>query len=145
MSMSRGVSLLLSSLIFGGCLLAQSTGAIQGSVFDASGAAIPSADVTIHSDANGTDRSLSTDAAGSYFVPSLAVGSYRVQVKAAGMAQMAASNVVVSVGTTTQQNFTMKVASASEIVEIEAAPPTVETAAVSIGTVVNQKTVQEIR
>lgn len=57
---------------------------------------------------------------------------------------MSVSNVVVSVGTTTQLDFTMKVASASETIEIEAAAPAVETAAVSVGTVVNQKTVQEI-
>ena len=144
MSISRSLLLLSLCFVFAGCVFAQSTGAIQGSVFDASGAAIPGAAVTIHSDANGTDRILATDSAGTYFVPSLAVGTYRVQVKAPGMAQISATNVIVSVGTTTQQDFSMKVAAASETIEIEATPPAVETAAVSIGTVVNQKTVQEI-
>ena len=141
---TRSVLLLTLLLSFGGCLCAQSTGAIQGSVFDPSGAAIPGAAVTIHSDANGIDRVLTADTAGTFFVPSLPVGTYRVQVKASGMAQMTASNVIVSVGTTTQQDFTMKVASASETVQIEASAPAVETSAVSIGTVVGQKTVQEI-
>lgn len=141
---SRGVLLLSLLFSFGGYLCAQSTGAIQGSVFDPSGAAIPGAAVTIHSDANGIDRVLTADTAGTFFVPSLPVGAYRVQVKAPGMAQMTASNVIVSVGTTTQQDFTMKVASASETVQIEASAPAVETSAVSIGTVVSQKTVQEI-
>lgn len=144
MSMSRGVLLFFFSLTSGACLLAQSTGAIQGSLFDATGAGIPNASVSIHSDANGIDRVLTTDASGSYFASSLVVGTYRVQVKAQGMAEMVATNVIVSVGTTTQQDFNMKVASASAIVEIQASAPAVETAAVSIGTVVNQKTVQEI-
>ena len=143
-SIFRSFALLSLSLTVAGCLFAQSTGAIQGSVADPTGASIPSAAVTIHSDVNGIDRELSTDAAGSYFVPSLPVGTYRVQVKAPGMAQIAVSNVVVSVGTTTQQDFTMKLASASETIEIQAAAPAVETSAVSIGTVVDQKIVQEI-
>ena len=57
---------------------------IQGSVFDPTGAAIPNALVTIHSPANGIDRVLNTDTAGYYFVPSLVVGTYRVDVKAPG-------------------------------------------------------------
>jgi outer membrane receptor protein involved in Fe transport len=144
MSILRGTSLCALALFSGISLLAQSTGAIQGSVVDATGAAIPNTSVTIHSGGNGTERILTTDVAGAYFAPSLAPGNYSVKVKSPGMAEMSASNVVVSVSTTTQQDFTMKVASASEIIEIEAAAPVVETAAVSLGTVVNQKTVQEI-
>jgi outer membrane receptor protein involved in Fe transport len=143
-SIARCLSLLFFPLLFTVCLYSQSTGAIQGSVFDATGAVIPSATITIHSDANGTDRIVTTDVGGAYSAPSLPVGTYRADVKAPGMAQLNVSNIVVSVGTATQQDFTMKLATASAMIEIQAAPPVVDTTTVSVGTVVNQQTVQEI-
>ncbi|HEY3936989.1 MAG TPA: TonB-dependent receptor [Bryobacteraceae bacterium] len=135
---------LLGGFFFVASVFGQSTGAIQGTITDATGAAITNATVTIHSDSTGADRTIITDASGIYSAPSLPVGSYSVQVKAAGMAQINASHLVVSVGTTTTQDFSMKVASTSEVVEIQATAPVVEGASVSVGTVVNQRTVQEI-
>ena len=143
-SFFRSFALLSLTLICSVSLRAQSTGAVQGTVVDATGAAIPSAAVTIHSDANGVDRVLSADSAGNYFAASLPIGTYQLRVKSPGMQITSVDNVVVSVGTTTQQDIRMDVATGVETVEIQAAPPAVETAAVSIGTVVDQKTVQEI-
>ena len=45
---------------------AQSTGTIQGTVMDASGAAVPNAPITIHNQGTGEDRSTTTDSAGIY-------------------------------------------------------------------------------
>jgi hypothetical protein len=124
--------------------LAQSTGAIQGTVMDATGAAVPNAAVTIRQENTGQERMLTTDSSGLYFAPSLGIGTYRVEVKASGMAPTAATNLAVSVGTTLRQDFTLKVAATSEAVEIQGNAPLVETSNVSVGAVVNQTTVQEI-
>ena len=52
----------------------QSTGAIQGTVTDPSGAAVPRALVTVRDPAHGVDRTQATDSAGVYYLPSLPVG-----------------------------------------------------------------------
>src|SRR3954470_21851018 len=77
---------------------AQSTGTVQGTVVDSSGAPIPNASVTVREENTGQERSIATDSAGFYFVPSLPVGTYRVEVKANGMAATTATHLVLSVG-----------------------------------------------
>src|SRR6266853_2116525 len=124
--------------------LAQSTGAIQGTVADATGAVIPNASVSVRNEATGEERVVQTDAAGLYSVPSLTLGRYRVEVKSPGMQTVAASGLVLEVGSTVTQNFTLKVASANEIVEITATAPVVENSTISVGQVINSRTVQEI-
>src|SRR5581483_11136259 len=74
-------------------LHAQSTGTIQGTVTDASGAAIPMATVTIHNQNTGEERTTTTDSAGLYAAPSLPAGTYRIEVKASGMATTTATNL----------------------------------------------------
>src|SRR5260221_9259642 len=124
--------------------LAQSTGAIQGTVADATGAVVPNANVSVRNEATGEERLVQTDAAGLYSVPSLTLGRYRVEVKSPGMQTVAASGIVLEVGSTVTQNFTLRVASASEIVEITATAPVVENSTISVGQVINSRTVQEI-
>jgi hypothetical protein len=91
--------------IFTVSAFAQSTGAIQGTVTDASGAAVPNASVTVKNPAVGIDRALATDSTGIYSVPSLPVGTYSVEVKAPGLSQTEAKGLIVDVGTTVTQNF----------------------------------------
>lgn len=131
-------------LMAGSSLFAQSTASIQGTVTDATGASVPNATVTVHNQATGEERVVKTDAAGFYTVPSLPVGTYRVEVKSPGMQTTVASNLDAPVNTPVRQDFTLKVASTSETIEITATAPVVENTTVAVGGVVNQQTVQEI-
>jgi len=123
---------------------AQSTGTIQGTVTDPSGAAVPNAPVTINNARTGEQRSTATESSGIYVVPALPVGTYRVSVKAPGMTPMTATTVEVLVGSTVSQDFSLKVATSTETVEVVASPPLIDTNSVSASSVVNQQTVQEI-
>ena len=125
-------------------LLAQSTASVAGTVTDAANAVVPNATVTVRNQDTGQARTTQTDSAGTYVVPSLTVGKYRVEVKAPGMQTMEAKDLPVEVGTTVRQDFTLMVASTSAVIEVVATSTTVETASVSVGTVVNQTTVQDI-
>ena len=60
------------------------------------------------------------------------------------MQTTAANAVAISVGSTLKQDFTLNVASTTETIEVPASGGVVETSTVSVGTVVNQTTVQEI-
>jgi len=122
----------------------QSTANLTGAVTDATGAVIPGATVSVRNLGTGEERSIKTDDAGNYLAASLPVGNYRVEVKAPGMQPVAVSNLVVEVGRTVQQNFTVKPATTSETVEIVAQTPLIDTSTTSVGSVIDQRTVQEI-
>ncbi len=146
---SKSVSVRLAfafvvAVAFSCAIFAQSTATIQGTVTDATGASVPNATVSVRNQNTGEERSTVTDASGLYVIPSLPVGTYRIEVKASGMQTTAATNLPLEVGSNVRQDFSMKVAAASETVEITATAPVVESNSVSVGTVVNQKTVQEI-
>jgi protocatechuate 3,4-dioxygenase beta subunit len=60
-------------------LNAQATGTITGTVTDATGASVPDATVQMKNTGTGAVESVTTDAAGRYTVPQLAIGRYDVQ------------------------------------------------------------------
>ncbi len=69
---------------------AQSSASISGTVTDASGAAVPSANVTATNMETGVLRVATTDAAGRYLILALAVGQYEVKAsKSAASARVA--------------------------------------------------------
>ena len=79
-SISFGFTVLgLAFFLTGGSLSAQtSAGALVGLVRDPAGAAIPQAAVTVTNTQTNVTSHLETDAAGNYFVPSVAPGIYSV-------------------------------------------------------------------
>jgi hypothetical protein len=131
-------------LFFGGLVFAQSTGSIGGTVTDAVGAVIPNASVTVQSQGTGESHATRTDASGIYLVPSLPVGTYRIEAKSPGMQTTFASGVEVSVGSALRQDFSLKVGSAAETVEVSGAAPLIDSSTASLGSVVDHRTVQEI-
>ncbi|MFZ0267025.1 TonB-dependent receptor [Caulobacter sp.] len=92
------------------------SGNISGKVEDASGAPIANATVVVTS-GQGTTRTLTTGADGSFFSPALQAGSYRATISASGYS--AAENQVVSVVAGGSNNFIFtlqQVGSVSEVV-----------------------------
>jgi len=70
----RSLGLVLAAGLYSFSTFGQSTGAIQGTVTDVSGAAVPNAAVTVTDPAHGVNRTLNTNSSGLYYVPSLPVG-----------------------------------------------------------------------
>jgi hypothetical protein len=138
------VGILVFLFAFTGTVVGQSTATIQGTVTDATGAIVPNATVTVRNQDTGEVRTTATDSAGLYVVPSLPIGTYRVEVAAQGMQTMVAANLHLEVGANVRQDFTMNVAATTQTVEITASGNVVDTNSVSAGGSVNQNTVQEI-
>lgn len=138
------IAFTITVLFFDGIAFAQSTGSIGGTVTDSAGAVIPNASVTVQSQGTGESHASRTDASGIYLVPSLPVGTYRIEVKSPGMQTTFASGVELSVGSALRQDFSLKVGSAAETVEVSGAAPLIDSSTASLGSVVDRHTVQEI-
>jgi hypothetical protein len=122
---------------------AQTAGTLQGRIFDASGAVLPSATVTVRN-AVGFDRIVVTDEAGRYQVDLIPAGSYEVAAAAAGFKSAVLGALLVDVGRTVVQDFRLQVGDRSETVAVSATAPLVDRVTTSVGHVVAPRTVQEI-
>src|SRR6266567_6381070 len=131
-------------LVFTVASFAQTTASIQGTVTDQSGAAVVGAKVTVKSTATGIERTTQTSSTGAYEVPALPPGDYNVEVRMNGFEVQLAKNVVLEVSKNSVQNFSVKVASTTEVVTVEATAPVMETTTMTVGQTINQRTVQDI-
>ncbi|MBB5062158.1 TonB-dependent receptor [Granulicella mallensis] len=122
----------------------QSTATLTGTVTDPSGAVVPSAQVKVHSLATGIDRVIHTDSDGIYVVPSLEPGDYSVQATVSGFSNYTVQKVTLDVSQTVTVNMHLAVSSAGETIEVESTSQQIETQTMTVGQVIDRKTVQEI-
>jgi hypothetical protein len=145
--LGRFISALLPVLLF--CVLAslamaQSTASLSGTVTDPSGSAIPNAKVFATNLATGVASSTQSDSAGAYLFPSLPIGVYRLEVKAANFQTSVVSDLQLPVATSVTQNVQLKIGGTAETIEITANAALVETTTNSVSQVIDNKTVQDI-
>lgn len=118
-------SWILSVLLFGICLLAsgllcaQQSGAINGTVTDAGGAAIPNAQVTLVNTSQGTVLTGTTNASGDYDFPALQAGVYSLQVTAPGFEKFQAKGIILRVAQTEKVDAKMIVGAVTSSVEVQ--------------------------
>ena len=101
-------------------------GAISGTVFDATGAAVPKATVLIHNDATGADVQLSTGDSGEFRAPQLAPGTYTVTISAGGFGTQKQNSVVVQVNEVTEVNPHLTTGQTTTAVEVTAEVPVIK-------------------
>ena len=129
---------LLSSLFVFSCVAAtaQTTGTITGTVRDNTGAVIPGATVTVTETNMGTALKFTTDAAGLYNAPLLIPGSYSVAVEKEGFEKSIQSGVVVETASTQRVDAVMQIGSVSQVVNVTAQAPLVQTETADVGQVI---------
>ncbi|MCL5742341.1 MAG: carboxypeptidase regulatory-like domain-containing protein [Acidobacteria bacterium] len=142
--MSKHVLILLAALA-GGPLLAQNiTGTVLGRVHDASGAAVPNAEVTVTTTATGDSVKVRTDAQGAFLAPYLKPGTYTVQVSAPGFQTAVRGNVLVQVDDQIRLDYVLQLGEVSTTISITATVPLVDTEKGSLGQVVSERTISEL-
>src|SRR5579862_7432952 len=103
------------------------SGSITGTVTDPSGAVVPNASVVAVETARGTRYATDTDGAGQYRLTGLLPADYEVTAHTAGFGTELQKGVVVNVGAIVVLDFHLKVAATSQVTEVTAASPVVET------------------
>jgi Carboxypeptidase regulatory-like domain/TonB dependent receptor len=121
-----------------------STASLTGSVRDASGAYIPGVTITVtDSDRNTSLSTLSNDA-GSYVVPVLNPGAYTLTAELPGFKRYVREGVLLQVAQVSRIDVTLEVGQVSQLVEVSATPPVLETETSSRGWVIGQKSIVEL-
>ncbi len=124
--------------------LAQSTATLSGAVTDPSGAVLPGAQVQVHAMATGLNREVVTDGAGLYAVPSLEPGEYQVKISASGFSLYTVQQVHLDVDQKATINAQLAIASAGETVQVDSGAAQIEMQTMTVGQVIDPKTVQDI-
>ena len=133
--------------LFTGMMFAQggATGAIGGTVQDASGAVIANAKVSVKSEATGEVlRVVTSDASGLFTATLLPVGVYTVEVNAAGFPDTKFPGVVVSITETTRMTAVIKVSTVKEVVEVQSQVEQVNTTGATTGQSVGSETLASL-
>jgi hypothetical protein len=94
--------------------------ALSGEVTDPSGAAVPNAKVTATDVNTKATRTGPTDAGGHFLFSQINPGTYQVTVEASGFAALKSEPTAVGVGRTVALNFSLRVQSNNQTVEVTA-------------------------
>ena len=132
-------------LTFGAAAWAQDTASLTGTVTDASGAAIPNAQVAVNNASQGISRKAATNGSGDFLFAALPIGSYDVTVTSTGFKKYEAKGVALNVGEKARVNVALQVGAATtEIVVEGASVAQVETQSSDLGGTVTGKEISQL-
>ncbi|MGA8597984.1 MAG: TonB-dependent receptor [Bryobacteraceae bacterium] len=111
-------SCVLTFALFSSALLKAQTAAVSGTVTDVSGAAVPSAEVSLNNLADGGLRSTESSASGTFSLPALTPGRYDVSVRKKGFATYEFRNVELTVDQALTLNPRLQVGPYSQVLTV---------------------------
>lgn len=122
----------------------QLTAQIKGTVTDASGAAVPDAQVTATNVQTGVASTVPSKNDGSFEFLQLPVGTYRVNVTKTGFNGFTAENIPLVLNQVYNLPVTLQVGNVSTAVEVQGNAAQVETSTTQLGTVVQSQQIVDI-
>src|SRR5215813_2372636 len=136
-----GLSLLLIAF---NIVLGQSSAQVSGTVRDQTGAVLPGVEVALTQTSTGFSRSAVTDETGSYILPNLPIGPYRLEASLPGFRTYVQSGIVLQVGGSPILNPILQVGQVSDQIEVQADAALVETRTTGVGQVMDTTRVLEL-
>jgi outer membrane receptor protein involved in Fe transport len=122
----------------------QVTGTITGNVADSSGAPIPGVQVRLSNPATGLQRAVSTDAEGNYRFLVVPPGNYTIDVSQQGFKAVRRDGIVVEADRSLAVPLRLEVGTVSEVIEVQGGAQLLEPNTSSLGTVMDQRKVEEL-
>ncbi len=132
----RGLVVLVFVLFEVGLCSASITGSISGVVSDKSGAVISGATVVATDTQTGVQTTQTTDAKGFYNLPTLAVGTYDLEIKHAGFKTFRQTGLVIDANSALRADASLDVGSINEKIEVSTESAMVETQSTQMGEVI---------
>src|ERR1041385_3849904 len=131
-------------VVDGAALFAQSTAQVSGTVRDQSGAVLPGVEVTATQTATGLARSTITNETGSYALPNLQVGPYKLEAALPGFRSFVQTGIVLQVGSDPVINPILEVGQVTEQIQVQADAALVETRTTGVGQFQNTDVVDHL-
>jgi hypothetical protein len=132
-------------LLFVGSLFAQeTTGALQGTVKDPSGAVVSHAQVVVTTNVLAGNKTANTDSSGYYRFANLPPGSYVVTVTAKGFRTTKREGLIIEVGHLPTVDITLEVGGTDTVVEVSGATPTIDVTQNTTQTNITEDIVQNV-
>jgi hypothetical protein len=120
------------------------TGTISGEIRDSSGAVIPGVRVTVLNTGTNVAKTVTTGPSGSYRVPFLFFGTYRVTGEMTGFKTVRVDNIQLSTSEEARVDLTMSVGEVSETIEVSASDVILKTEEASVSTTIVQKQLENL-
>src|SRR6476659_784931 len=137
--------LLLAGLLSVTAVFAQfDAGQISGFIRDTSGASVPGATVFATNQGSLEQRKTTSNQEGYYTFPQLFVGRYDVSVEASGFKKYARTGIVIDAQAKVSIDIELTVGANSEQITIESSAVQVQTDSASVGSVVDNKQIQNL-
>ncbi len=143
--MLKTALLLTAALLLSSPCAAQVASAeLSGTVLDSSGAVVPGAKVTATNLATNAARSSESGKDGGYFLTQLAPGDYTLNVEANGFRKLVQTGLSLQINQQARVDLTLQLGQMADTVEVTGQPPLLEAESSSLGTVVNEKLVNQL-
>ena len=139
------LSLSAMLLVCGGFVHAQTaTGQVSGTITDPTGAPVPNARVTLHNEATNIETKATSAARGFFTIPNVAPGTYTLRVENPGFKTARVPEFIVAVNQTVAQDIVLSLGQVSESVEVKAEAQLLQSSSAELGTVINEKAVNDL-
>jgi hypothetical protein len=139
-----GVCAVVCALLFVSTAAAQTTGSINGTVNDNTGAVLPGVTVTATSPALMGVQTTVTNEQGQYRFPALPIGTYDLGYELGGFSNVRREGIIVSLGFTATVNVQLQLATLQESVTVTGASPVVDVTSTTSTFNVNQDMLQSL-
>src|SRR5262245_4700524 len=139
--LATAAALIAASLLEVDAVFAQAVAnaEIGGVITDSSGAVVPGAQIRATQTDTGRARSTVSGSDGSYVLPNLPVGPYKLEVSAPAFSNYAQSGITLQVGNNVHINVTLQVGTISQEVSVAADAAMVEAQDTSVSQVIDQR------
>ena len=124
---------------------AQNYAQITGTVTDTSGAVVVDAYLRVTNTATGQVREIRTNETGNYTVPFLVPGVYAVRAEREGFKPLTRSDVLLQVGDVARVDFKMELGAVTEAIEVHGGATLLNTENAVVGTVIENRRIEDCR
>src|SRR5690349_13842680 len=121
-----------------------STGALTGTITDNAGAVVPGAKVTAANEATGEARTVMSQQNGSYTIPLLPPGSYKVEFSKSGFKTTVKPGLEINVTETARFDVGLEVGGVQEQVTVSSETALLQTESSALGRVTDQTVVSNL-
>ena len=127
-----------------GIALAQVSGTINGTVTDASQAAVPGAQLVLRNTQTGASRQTTSSDEGYFTFADLVRGEYKLTVTAQGFRELHLGPLALTVGQQMTVRPKLEIGTVTEAVEVQGTPPPVVTSTSSVAQLVDSKRIEQL-